>query len=89
MSFLKKKATFVYMSRKYKMALFSLLLVFCGFALAPTSPILATLFADFTYAIIALYAAYCGGNVSNKFVLRKQQLVDLKKEDPLAGVPGS
>lgn len=71
--------------RKYKLTLISLLLLVAGFTLTTVNPLLAKVYAEFTGGIIGILLVYCGGNVSNKWVLGKAQGASV--DDPPASPP--
>jgi hypothetical protein len=60
-------------SRKYRMALLSLLLVTGAWVVAGLLPGFAQVFSELTTGIMGILMLYFTGNVSNKFVVGRQQ----------------
>ena len=82
--------------RKYRLALTFAGVMILGLLLSTTIPAVETLYGEFVTSLVALYLAYCGGNVSNKWVLGKYGKVEesgtpvrkeSKKDDPEPGAP--
>ncbi len=57
--------------RKYRMTLIAMLIILAGYGLTVLNPVLQTSYAELAGGIVGLVLVYCGGNVSNKFVLTR------------------
>ena len=82
--------------RKYRLALTFAAIMILGLLLSTAIPAIETLYGEFVTSLVALYLAYCGGNVSNKWVLGKHGKLsdpetpvkkDIQKDDPAPGAP--
>lgn len=60
-------------SRKYKLTLFCILLLTCGLLMVSVCPLISQIYSEFAGGLIGLLFVYCGGNVSNKWVLKKTE----------------
>lgn len=58
--------------RKYRMGIIFALLMIAGLFVAGSNSLLVDLYSELLTGLGLLYFAYCGGNVSNKWVLGKQ-----------------
>jgi len=72
--------------RKFTMGLICILVVLAGFALTLVSPILTKVYVDLVGGVVGVYLVYCGGNVSNKWVLSKTNGVTLEQKPTNPGV---
>lgn len=73
--------------RKYKLTLICLLLLTAGLALTTVNPLITKVYAEFAGGIIGILLVYCGGNVSNKWVLGKAQDATVDTGNPPANPP--
>ena len=58
--------------RKFRMGQLMMLMMLGGLGLASLTPVIASLYSEFTAGLIGIYVIYTGGNVSNKWVLGKK-----------------
>jgi hypothetical protein len=61
--------------RKYRLSLITILVIFAAYALSGYAPTFAPLYEEMVSGLIAVLFVYCGGNITNKWVLGKPKSV--------------
>lgn len=57
--------------RKYRLAIILTLMMVLGFGLAGYNPVLIGLYSQLLTGFAMIYGIYCGGNIGNKWVQRR------------------
>lgn len=59
--------------RKFWLSVVSLLIILAGFSITPISSTLMAVYKELITGVLGVLIVYCGGNVSNKYVLKKKE----------------